>query len=384
MAEAAQWLWVAGPWYGGPHHPLSRAKSRKITLQLNDANSCSFTLDGPDPVAAQLDELVTDVHALREAVPGAPRDRVFRGRVGPTSDDLDGLRHTVSVTAWDYREVLARRILWASSPRAFATTDQGAIVAAWIGDTQARAGGDLRMTVTGTATGQLRDRTYDPGESIGEKIQELSETVGGFDWSVESPTQDMLELRIHYPSKGTFTPVVLSYGDQLVQSIKRTVPVGDFANAQRVTGRAPERVEGATEDPVEPTPLEIAADDIGATATGRWDKATGTDMATDAALADRGAWLLGESQVVRPTYEVTLRRGAWGGRSHIDTGDWVRLRVRSGRLNVDTSLRVHTIGVPVEDDGREGAVTLSLGGPRMDYGRRAALAERRLADLERR
>jgi hypothetical protein len=384
VSVPAHWLWVCGPWFGGPHHPLVRAKGRKITLQLNDASSCSFSINGLSPVAGELQELVTDVHALREATPGAPRDRVFRGRLGPTSDDLDGTTHTVGATAWDYREVLARRILWSSSPRVFAGADQGAIVAALVADAQSRPGGDLRMSVTGTATGQFRERTYDLGKSVGEEIQALSEVVNGFDWDVVAPTQEDLVLRIHYPAKGTATAVVLSWGDELVAKVTRTVPVGEFANAYRVSGRAPERQDGATVDPVEPPPVELAADDIGATQAGRWEKAEGTDLTSVSGLGERAAWLLDEGQSIRPTYSVTLRAGAWRGRSHIDTGDWVRLRIRSGRLAVDSVLRVHTIDIPVDDDGREGQVQLSLGGPRQDYGRRAALADRRLADLERR
>lgn len=387
MAEPARWLWVCGPWFGGPHHPLSQATGRKITLQLNDSSSCSFELDGLDPVAGQVAELVTDVHALREDVVGAPRDRVFRGRVGPTSDTLDGKRHAVSLTAWDYREVLARRILWSDSPRTFPLYDQGAIVSAMVADTQARAGGNLGMTVVGAVTGQLRDRIYDAGKSIGAEIQALSEAIGGFDWEVEAPSQSALELRIHYPTKGTNRAVVLSYGDQLVQRVQRTVDPGQFRNAVRGTGRAPDRPENPPPDfpdPVEPTPVELVADSATSGPAGRWEGAEGTDMTTTGGLADRTAWLLAEGEAIRPTYTVTLHRGAWRGRNHIDTGDTVRLRVRSGRLAVDTALRVHTITIPVEDDGREGPVELSLGGPRRDYGRRATLAERRLADLERR
>jgi hypothetical protein len=384
MADVARWMWVCGPWFGGPHHPLSRAKGRKVTLQLNDASSCSFDLDGRHPVAAQIDELVTDVHALREPATGGPRDRVFRGRIGPSSDSLDPDRHTCSFTAWDYREVLVRRILWSSSPREFAVVDQGSIVAAMVADTQSRDGGGLGMTVTGTVTGQLRDRVYDPGASVGEEIQKLSETIDGFDWTIDAPSQTSLELRIHYPAKGGATAVVLSWGDQLVHSINRTVNPGDYGNAIRGTGKAPEKAEGATVDPVEPTPVELGADDLGATPAGRWERAVGTDMTTAAGLAERVAWQLAESETIRPAYTVTLRRGAWGGRSHIDTGDYVRLRIRSGRLMVDTALRVHTITIPIDDDGREGQVELSLGGPRQDYGRRATLADRRLAGLERR
>lgn len=384
MAEPARWMWVCGPWYGGPHHPLSRAKARKVTLQLNDASSCSFTLDGLDPVAGQVQELVTDVHALRDQPDGGPRDRVFRGRVGPTTDDLDGLRHTVAVTAWDYREVLNRRILWSSSPREFRVVDQGQIVAALVTDAQSRPGGGLGLTVTGATTGQLRDRVYDPGKSVGELIQELSEVIGGFDWDVVSPSLDSLVLRIHYPAKGGVKAVILSWGDALLAKVSRSVELGAYGNAVRVTGRVAERAEGATDDPVEPVPFEGDTAGIGANPTGRWERAEGTDITTDAGLAERGAWHLAEAETVRPTYDVELHRGAWRGRSHIDTGDWVRLRVKSGRLGVDTSLRVHTISIPIEDDGREGPVSLSLGGPRQDYGRRAALTERRLADLRRR
>lgn len=374
----ASWLWMVGPWSGGAHYPLGRATDRQVTLQLNDASTCSFSIRGDHPEAGHVEELVSDVHALRQAAPGGPRDRVFRGRVGPSSDTLDGTSHTAKFTAYDYREVLARRILWSDSTLTYTAVDQGGIVAALVADTQGRAGGDLGMTVTGTVTGQVRDRTYEANDSIGEKIQQLSEVIDGFDWSVESPSQGELELRIHYPGKGADRGVILSYGDEQVANIERTVPVGEFGNALRVSGRAPEG-GGA-----EPTPVEVDTGAVGTAPEGRWDRAVGTDVTTDAGLTDRAAWLLDEAQAVRPTYEVTLRRGAWRGRAHIDTGDTARLWIRSGRLTVNTLLRVHTITIPVDDDGREGAVSLSLGGPRLDYGRRAALTERRLSDLERR
>jgi hypothetical protein len=93
------------------------------------------------------------------------------------------------------------------------------------------------LTVTGATTGQLRDRVYDPGKSVGELIQELSEVIGGFDWDVVSPSLDSLVLRIHYPAKGGVKAVILSWGDALLAKVSRSWSSARTGNAVRVTGR---------------------------------------------------------------------------------------------------------------------------------------------------
>jgi hypothetical protein len=82
-------------------------------------------------------------------------------------------------------------------------------------------------------------------------------------------------------------------------------------------------------------------------------------------------------------YTVRLKRGGWQGPDHIWLGDTVRLIIPSGRLDVDTTARVHEVAIDIDEDGGE-TVTLTLGGKRPDFRRWPSAIERRLKNLERR
>jgi hypothetical protein len=375
----AAWTWVVGPWSGGPQYELTRAKSRKATFNLVGPSSASFTLNGRDPLADKIEELVTDLHLLRAPNPGQPAERLYRGRVGQTRDQLDAEKHTLDVSTADYRAVLDRRRLWAETGPALTWTqiDQGQIVADVIGDTQIRDGGNLGITVTGYPTGILRDRTYESGDSIGEKIQELSEVINGFDWDVIPRSASALELAIFSPSRGGERGVILQPGG-LIASATRTVDPSKYANAIRLTGQTPSGSE------VPPAPQTRTSDGLVIAPEGRWDGVYGEDITSTTGLEERADWRIADSEVVRPSYTVRFRPGRWRGPGHIWLGDTVRLVLMSPpRLRVDTSLRVQTIDVAVSDDG-DADVSMTIGAPPTSFARRATEVERRLATLERR
>src|SRR5690606_9835308 len=106
---------------------------------------------------------------------------------------------------------------------------------------------------TGTSpTGIDRDRTYEAGDSIGQRIQELSEVIDGFDWDISPVSASGLQLDVWHPMRGSDRGVVLIYGG-LVAHVQREVNPSDYANALRYTG-----AEGDEEDPG-PDPVEIEA-----------------------------------------------------------------------------------------------------------------------------
>lgn len=370
------WQFIAGPASGGHELALTEAKDRKLRIKLTEPSECSFTLDGRHSQASQIDELATDIHVLHQ-----PDDRpariLYRGRVGATSDSLNADTHTMSVATLDYRAVLNRRILWSDSTLQWLATDQADIARGLLAQTQNRAGGDLGVDPGTNTTGVARDRTYEAGDSIGEKIQELSQVLNGFEWDIEPTSASGLALRIYYSSRGVDRGVLLEYGG-MVTSLQRQVDPSEYANAIRMTGK-----EGTDTEPG-PTPVEREAGDIGSVEQGRWDKAFGEhSLETQAVLNDRADWQLAESQTVRPSYTVTLRAGTWEGPGHIWVGDTVRLVVYSGRLQVDTRLRVYELGVDIADTGDD-TISLTLGAPRPDIRRRDAAVLRRLKNLERR
>jgi hypothetical protein len=87
--------------------------------------------------------------------------------------------------------------------------------------------------------------------------------------------------------------------------------------------------------------------------------------------------------VVPVVYTVRLKRGGWRGPDHIWLGDTVRLIIRDGDLDVDQTYRVYEVAIDLDGDGGE-TVTLSLGGPKPDFRKRASETQKRLRNLERR
>jgi hypothetical protein len=373
-----RWQFLLGPAAGGRDLSLTEAHARKFTARLADPSEVAFTLDGRHPQAAAVAELAVDVHVLWSPTTG-PTRTLFRGRAGTTGDTVGADTHTLDVTALDYRAVLNRRRLYSTSTLTWAATDQAEIAWQLLTQTQIRPGGDLGISRgAGNPTGVVRDRTYEAGDSVGEKIQELSEVIDGFDWDITPVSASALALDVFYPRRGTDRGVVLEYGGA-VTAVRRDVSSADYANAVRYTG-------GQTDDavPVVTTPVELDADAIATVAQGRWDAVFGDDgLILQSTLADRAAWQLAQAQVVQPTYTLTLRPGYWRGPTHIWLGDTVRLVLMSGRLRVNEQMRVQEMAFEIGDDGADG-LSITVGGRRPDYRRRASSTERRLRDLERR
>lgn len=374
-----RWQFVLGPASGGHELALTEATGRKYTAKLTEPSELSFGLDGRHAQAAAIDELATDVHLLWTSDAGATQI-LDRCRVGSTQDAFTEDDHKVAVTCLDYKGVLARRRLYTGDTLTYAATDQAEIAWGLISSMQGNTGGQLGIAKgwTGTTpTGVPRDREYEVGDSVGERVQELSEVLGGFDWDILPTSASGLELDVWYPQRGVDRGVVLEYGG-MVASGNREVNPADYANALRYTGWAGDDITPG------PTAVESEAPDLASMPQGRWDAVFGDEgLINQESLDERAAWQLDQSQVIRPVYTVRLKRGAWDGPDHIWLGDPVRLVIRSGRLDVDTTLRVYEVEIDLDGNGGEN-VSLALGGPRPDYRRRTTAVERRLRDLERR
>jgi hypothetical protein len=518
----ARWQILTGPASGGYAQELTVARNRKLTMRLTGPSDLTFDLPGTHGEAYNIDELLTDAHVRWTSADGV-RWMLFRGRVGSSSDAGSIDEHRMTVTALDYRGVLARRRLWhgtslnyndsfedgtpgwtgtggtfeaaddqrqdrtkagkitpdgvtatvkiagdnfvaaagntyrlsgwirnavarsvtfqvdwknagggtissatitetiaaetwvrfdgdATAPALttqasvvalmtgtpavtdimwvddarltiapnhasqlrWASVDQASIVWGLITDTQTRTAGNMAISNGSSATGVPRDRTFQVGDSVGELIQQLSETLDGFDWEVVPDSPSTLLLRIWSPQRGTNRGVVLLPGG-LISTWRREVQPSSYGNAERFTGA------DAT------TPKELEAADLATREEGRWDVVLGdTGLTTQAALNERADWQLAQSQTVQPTYTVTLTQDAWMGPGHIWLGDPVQLVIFSGRLRVNTVLRVYEMAFTLGDDGGV-QVELVLGGPRpIDVRQWPAHQDRRISTLERR
>lgn len=341
---------------GGHTFELTRAKDRQLTMRLTEPSEVSFSINGEDPAIDPHGngdlELREDIHVTWEEDNGSQTE-IFRGRVGGTTDSLEATTHTVGVTAHDYREVLNRRRLYSTDQLTYTTADQAFIAWNMINITQTKTGGNMGITRgTGQTTGKTRDRTYLAGDSIGERIQELSEVLDGFDWDIEPSGPSALEFNIYYPQRGQNNNVTLEWGGEAVQTLERTVDPADFANALRLTGKddgifAEREGGGLADNP-----------------TGRWDGIFTSNIKLQTTLDERAEWLLDKHRAIVPSYSIQLREGFWRGKNHIWVGDTVRVVIPSGRLKTNIELRVYEIDFSITDDGVT-EITLIVGAPKL-------------------
>lgn len=368
-----RWQFIARPWYGGQALELTRAKSRKFTVKLEDPSDLGFSIDARHPESASLQELVTDVHVLFNPEVGQPVQRLFRGRVGNTGRTGDRDSSTKTVPVVDYRGILNERRLWSWNTLDYSGLDQGEIVWALISQTQANTGGDLGISKgwTGTTpTGVVRtDQLYELHESIGERIKKLAETIGGFDWDIIPTSDSALSLQVYYPERGSNRGEVLVWGGN-VTTYNREVVVADYRNAISQSG---------AEDLLA---REVEATDLATRLEGRWDGSFGdTNLLTQQQVDERAAWQALESQVIQPTYTLELKAGWWKGRNHIWPGDYVRVTIHDADLRVDDVLKVFEMSIDINDGGSE-TVQLTVGGPKPDPAFKERRTDRRLLQLE--
>ena len=340
----ADWAFVVTDAAGNEHGDLTEAISRRVTVRLRDSGDAGFSISGRHTQSELVAELSTDLVVYRDG------DRLFRGRVGASSDRLSADVHTVTFSAHDYREMLRRRILYADLT--FTQADEEVIGWDLISHTQARTGGDLGITRDGMKTGRLRDRTYTAGKNVGEALDQLTEVVNGPDVEIGPD----LVYRA-WSVRGRHQGLVLAYGENVVD-VDRDVSSSQFANAVRVTGKGTEDGTIYTIPELRESPgLSIAPE-------GRFDLADGdTDIVTQSAVAARADGLIVERSHIRPGYTVSLAPGFWQGPDHLWLGDTVTLQINSGRLAVNTRLRVYEMDMSPGDGGGE-EVMVRLGRPR--------------------
>jgi hypothetical protein len=335
----AAWTWVVGgtPPSGLEQRELTKARGRTVTWRVDGPATAQFTIDGRSEEAAEVVELETDLTIYRDGV------KVFRGRIGPSQDDIGHSTHVAQFAATDYRGMLAYRIVGIAG-KVFVATSQATIPWTLIGDSQALSGGNWGITNgVGSASAVTRDRTIDPGKPVAEVINEIAHLDNGFEWEIDAE----LALNRWYPQRGSATNVVLDYGG-VVARVARQLDPKDFANSVLVTG-----AQGLT-------PVATDTGTIGADPRGRWESSAGyPTIIEQATLNARSPWLLDETSTLRPTHTVTLRPDRWSGMSHIGLGDTVVLAVNSGRLVINDAHRVVEISVQPGDAGTE-TVTFGL------------------------
>ena len=358
---------------------LTDARSRRIEYGANGPAVCTFTVDGRAPAAGELVELQTEVMCWRDG------RLMFRGVVAQSEDTLSEQSHSVNFTCHDYLAALTRRYLTGNADLVYTQREQDDLVADLVdranritstAGTSFYPGSQLPLTVAlvnpdGTAragkSGQLRDRTYPGGTSIGQAITDLGACINGYDTDVQpaADTAGTDRLRVWYPSRGTArTTVALTYGAAGaggINSLTRSVNSATYANYVRVIGNS-----GGAEGAPQLTADRWTADanDVGRVPVGLWQESDNeSDVSVAATLGQKADGYLTTAGVLVPSYTLALTPG-WYEPDTLGIGDTVPLVIESGRLHVNTTIRVLGISYALPDDLEAGEdVEVTVGRP---------------------
>jgi hypothetical protein len=403
LPSTAQWRFMLANRY--PHtalvSDLTDARSRSLHFDLLDSCTAQFTIDGRSPQLAPLLELTQDVVCYRTDPYGTTC--MFRGPVGDTEDQLTDTSHTVNVTAADYRAMLGRRIN-GNTQWTITNTEQATIVAQMLAAAQEPPVGsgiapvppfDLGLKTPAlynpdgshlATTSTARDRTYTGGEDFLTLIGDLGNCLGGFDWSVEpvDPAVDTTRsgvLSMWYPERGVAKPDwIAEYGSTIV-SCTRTVRTSDFSNLVRYTGQL--TGTGGASPPNVYAYVADAVNNPSAHPEGMWEvAASAPDVSESGTLQQQANGLLDTASLLQPSYTLNVARGAWTGPTDCWLGDTIECKVVSGRLQVDTTLRILAVDITVNDEGSE-TVAFTVGRPAVTLRSYFINAQRRLTNLER-
>jgi hypothetical protein len=356
---------------------LTHARSRRLDLAWDKPAQLTFTMDGHNEAAALIAELQHEVIAWRWDDTAGQDVPMFRGIVGQSEDQLTEQNHVVTFTCHDYAAVLGRRFNVADYTATQIDQDDIAASLLALGSSGAVAsdgtsfmpGSYLPLTLQmvdpdGTPrglSGVLRDRTYPAQTDLLDALTNLANVQGGFDFDVlptGAPDHETDALRIFYPRQGvTRSTPVLAYGG-LVATVTRALTSNDYANHARVIGN------NGSADPAVPQMFSEAADMAAASGVtvGLWSYPdNAADVSIQSTLDAKAAGDLAYYGVLVPSYTLGLAPGAYHA-GMFNMGDTLPLVILSGRLRVNTDVRVVALAFSVGDDGDED-VEVTVGRP---------------------
>jgi hypothetical protein len=361
-----------------------------MSFNLHSAATLSFELPGRHWQTGLVVPLTTDILAYREGY-AVQRFRVTGMNVSKSGGELK-----CAYTAVSYKELINAWIFstgntlnWGSA------TEQTAIAWTIISETEALSKGEMTLT-RGTTPASAVNRTLDGldaadyyalGSRKGDAIREIAEMANGFEWDIEpdrtSATTERSGLKFNTWNAGArrqytpLSPFVLDDGGNVSGWSVQSAP-SEFANVVYVTGK--------TDDPDSAIPVAWRPSDRVPTGTayeGRWERAVSSDAASQAAVDAVADGELTRSLAYQQAWSVDIASGRWLGPTEMWIGDYCRLMISDGPIDVADDVRVATITIAVDDNGAE-KLTLALDREARTYAEFRSDLERRMLSLERR
>jgi hypothetical protein len=384
---------------------LVEARSRRLDQSWNQPAQFTFTIDGHSQGAALIQELRQDIIVWRWDVTQGKDIPFFRGPIAQSEDQINENGHVVTVTCHDYLAMYGRRFL--TSTLTVTQQDQDLLVNSLVqmgarsltnsagaslypgitlpfnGATKVNPDGSARTSLSNTLGAPLRDRTYFGQQFLDQAIDNLATVISGFDYDV-LPRSDLNgydTFRIFFPVQGvTRSDFALVYGSNVAE-ITRTVNSSDFANYERVLGN--NGVEDGSLPQVysEAQTSDATAGQVGS--VGVWMSGeNASDVAIQSTLDSKAQGDLAQASLLVPSYTLQLTPG-WYVPGTPNMGDVVPFVINSGRLAINTTIRIVGISYSIGDDGQED-VALTVGRPTVSFTELFTRADRDVDAIARR
>lgn len=381
---------------GAQRAELTMAASRSMKFSLLGPAELSFTLPGRHWQTELVEPLLSDILVYRDDY-CIQRFRVLSGDWSKQGGEL-----TASFTCQSYAALLDAFIFHEDDTRSFTAVEQTAIAWTIINEGQLRTQGDLGMS-RGTMPGSDVIRTLDGdwagaepdphyfevGKKKGEAVRDIAGMIDGFEWDIEpdrtSAATALTDLKFNVWNEGArkqYTPrcpFILDDGGNVSGWKKQDAP-SEYANVIFAKGQYPTGAPSGADPP--PDIWEPNDEDPGGAATeGRWERAVPLSAMSQQGLEDQAEGELDRRLAYQPSWSVDIAPGRWTGPEEMWVGDYCRLAILDGPIDVDADVRVVEMAITVDDEDSE-AIALQLDRPARTYDEFRTDLERRLLRLE--
>ena len=337
MSEYKYILW---DFKTGAKEIFSEATNRSYSYQLNRAGKASFTL----PITSERLNTFPIYLGVTRLLIYRANVLIWAGVVWEMEENATIDEGVVNIQCVEIFHILSEKRYTSNT---YTNTDAGQIAWGLINTTQGLTGGNLGLTQGTIEATQNRDRTY-LDEKIGEKIIQLTEVINGFDFlitpSIKINTQGVFNV---YSKRGqTINSFNLEYGEGLrnnIQAWSRKRTLSDIYNSVVVEG------EGYGDIALKSTQTDSSMINAVGLLEGRVQEKSINQQTT---LDSKGQEFIRVRKTEQPIYDLTLNN-AFDDFGKYDIGDIVPVKIKSGYININTTMRIYGIDVRVSDGGEE-------------------------------
>lgn len=303
----------------------------KFNHALNRESDCNFKISLSDPKAnsAMLQVGRREVFIYRQE--DGTATKVWAGIMVNISGSLSEQDDKITVSALGYLSLFKQRVLTAD--RSFTATDAGLIAWTLIDESQSQTDGNFGITQGTIETSVDRDRNYDKYQNIYDLIVQLSEVENGFDFEITNAK----EFNIYYPYRGDDLSEnqILEWGKN-IKSISFAYDFTDPANEVIVLGAG----QGDAMETSTRTDTTLRSDYKLRQKIVSYKNVEGQTF-----LDAKGDKVLNQSKLVLREYNIVQVSESDPEYTTLQMGDFVRVRISYGGLEIDDVVRIIKITV---------------------------------------